>query len=75
MRRGAASSALGIALGLLVATLGARVMRTLLFGVRPLDGPAFAGVTLSVAAIAVMATLVPAMRAARISPREAMRAE
>ena len=75
MRRGAASAALGLVIGLGVATLGAQAMRALLFGVGPVDGPTFGGVAVALALVAALATLVPAMRAARVSPREAMRAD
>jgi putative ABC transport system permease protein len=66
---------LGVALGVVAALAGARVLRTLLFGVGPSD-PASFGVAIAVlSAAAFLACYGPARRAARIDPMTALRAE
>jgi ABC-type lipoprotein release transport system permease subunit len=52
-----------------------RVLTTLLFGVRPLDIQTFAGVLSVLLVVATLAALVPALRAARIDPVKALRAD
>jgi ABC-type antimicrobial peptide transport system permease subunit len=65
----------GMCVGLLAAAIVGRAMRSLLFGVTPLD-PAVVILTLSaMAAASMIATLLPAFRAARIDPVVAVRGE
>ncbi|MBX3175137.1 MAG: ABC transporter permease [Gemmatimonadaceae bacterium] len=68
-----------VALGLLLGVAGslalARSMQSLLFGVEPSDPGTLAVVMLLLAAIGVAACLVPALRASRIEPSEALRAQ
>jgi ABC-type antimicrobial peptide transport system permease subunit len=75
LRSGTILVALGIAVGLGLTAVGGRVVRSLLFGVAPLDplAIAVAGVTLSLAALA--ACYVPARRATKVDPLVALRAE
>jgi predicted permease len=65
----------GVILGLGVAAAVAQVMRTLLFGVSPLDPLSFAVVPIILAVAAAMASFLPARRAAAVNPAEALRAE
>ena len=65
----------GIAAGLGVALLGARVVAGLLYGVAPTDALTFATVTIVLAATGLAAAYVPARRAARVDPLAAIRAE
>jgi ABC-type lipoprotein release transport system permease subunit len=51
------------------------VMSSLLFGVKPVDAPTYAAVTLVLVAAALLASYVPARRTASIDPVEALRAE
>jgi predicted permease len=74
LRHGLLLSVSGIALGLGGAMVLTRVMSTLLFGVEPIDPITYAGVSGVLAAVAFLATYLPARRAARIDPIIALRA-
>ena len=65
----------GLVLGVAGAFFAVRVMQGLLFGVAPHDPSTFIGVAVMMAAIGVVACWIPALRAARIDPAIAMRAE
>ncbi len=67
--------ALGLGIGIGGAVLLARAMRSLLFGVTPLDPVTFAGVTVLLAVVAVLASYLPARRAAGVDPVTALRGE
>ncbi len=70
-----ATAALGAAVGLAVAVPAARLLASLLFEVSPAD-PLALGVAVAVlVVVAAAASLVPALRAARIDPARALRAE
>jgi len=73
VREGAATVAIGLVLGLAGALAGTRAMRGLLYGVAPTDGATFIGVALLLLAIAGVACLVPARRAMRVDPVDALR--
>ena len=68
-----------IAIGLLIGAAGSVViayfMRGLLFGVQPLDGPTFFAVTILLVVIALIACWIPAQRATRVNPLDALRTE
>jgi predicted permease len=68
-------AAVGAALGIGVALVVSRSMSALVFGVRTWDPVCFALVTSTLLAVAILATLVPARRAARGSPMEAIRVD
>ena len=65
----------GLIVGLAGATLVTRVLQTFLFGVTPTDPIAFTIVTLLLTTVGLMAAWLPARRATRIDPCEALRAE
>ena len=65
----------GILFGLIVAFASTRLMATLLFGVGAANVPTFAGAAASLFAVALIACLVPAARAARLVPAAVLRAE
>jgi putative ABC transport system permease protein len=68
-------SAIGIVLGVAGAVLLTRVMRTMLVGVRPTDPATFATIAILFIALATVASLVPARRAAGLDPTVALREE
>jgi ABC-type antimicrobial peptide transport system permease subunit len=65
----------GLLAGLAAALALTRLMETLLFDVRPNDPATLAGVAALIAAVAVAASLVPALRATRIDPIVALKDE
>jgi ABC-type antimicrobial peptide transport system permease subunit len=65
----------GLGVGVLAALALTRLMRTLLFEVQPADPFTFAGVSLTLAAVALMACYLPARRALRVDPLLALRRE
>jgi predicted permease len=75
MRRGLVLAGIGVAIGLGGAAGSTRLMRSLLFGISPLDPITFAVVPLVLGAVAVLASYLPARRAAAVDPIETLRAE
>ena len=75
LRQGLALTAVGVAIGLAVAFAATRGLTTMLFGVTRLDPATYGGVIVLLAAVATVACLVPALRAARIDPSITLRAE
>jgi putative ABC transport system permease protein len=65
----------GIAAGAGAAFFTTRLLRALLFGVGPLDGPTFLSTAAGLAALALTASLVPLRRAVRLDPQAALRSE
>ncbi len=75
LRHGARLAAIGIACGIVAALVLTRLMSSLLFDVSPLDPLTYAGVSVGLAAAAMLASYVPALRATSVDPVEALRAE
>jgi predicted permease len=75
LRHGLLLTGAGIALGIGVSLAVTRVMSALLFGVGPMDPFTYAAVSAGLAAVALMATWLPARRASRINPIAALRAD
>jgi ABC-type antimicrobial peptide transport system permease subunit len=67
--------ALGLVLGLAGSVAVGRMLETLLFGVTPHDPRLFACIGLLLLAVTGLACLLPAFRATRVNPVEALRAE
>jgi putative ABC transport system permease protein len=65
----------GVGIGLVGALVGARLIRSLLYGVRPTDLGTFFVVSLVMAAVALLASYLPARRASRVDPIVALRYE
>ena len=75
MRRAMARATAGVALGTVAALIAANAMKSMLFGVGSADPISFGGVAVLLLLVAVAATLVPALRAARVSPLVAIRTD
>jgi ABC-type antimicrobial peptide transport system permease subunit len=79
MQRGGRQIALGLAVGFglafLLATVGRDVLAEMLFDVSPHDPFSYAVVFALVAVVSLVAALVPALRAGRVHPMTALRAE
>jgi predicted permease len=75
VRSGLALTGAGIAAGLVIAAGLTRFMRSMLFGISPLDPLTYISISLILAAAAVLASYLPAHRAATVDPVEALRAE
>jgi predicted permease len=67
--------AVGAALGLAAAALVTRLLEGMLYGIRPLDPISFAGGATVFGAVALIASLIPATRAASVNPVEALRTQ
>jgi ABC-type antimicrobial peptide transport system permease subunit len=65
----------GVLAGVVLAIAGANLMRGVLFGVRAWDVPTIAAVAGVLGAAALLASFLPARRAAAVNPVEALRAE
>ena len=71
--RGVGLSGVGVGIGLLLSGIIAPMISTLLYGVRPLDPEVFLAVPLILMVVALLASYIPARRAARVSPIVALR--
>ena len=74
LRQGTGQLIAGLAIGLGIAALLSRGLGILLFGVRPWDPPVFVAVVLALAAAGTLASFIPARRATRIEPVDALQA-
>jgi len=75
MRRGAILAIAGIVPGVLLAYAAGRSMEALLAGVKPADGPTLAAAVALAFLMTVLGTLAPTLRALRVDPITALRAE
>ncbi len=75
IRGGVKLVGIGLAIGFLIAGAVMRLMRGLLYGLSPTDPITFGGIALLLIGVAVAAAYLPAWRATRIDPVEALRAE
>lgn len=75
LRQGMVLAAMGIGFGLLFSFGITRVIKSILFNVSPTDPLSFAGISAVLAAIAALASWLPARRAMEVDPLEALRNE
>jgi ABC-type antimicrobial peptide transport system permease subunit len=75
LSQGAWLAALGIGAGVLGAYAVTRLLSGLLFQVRPTDPLTFVATALLLAAVAIFASAIPALRATRVDPIDALRSE
>jgi predicted permease len=68
-------AAIGVAIGLPVALAVVQVMRSVVYGIEPHDPLTMIGTVVIMVAVAAIAAWIPARRAARIDPKEALRYE
>ena len=73
--RGLVLCGTGVAIGLLGALGLTRILAGMLFGVTPTDPVVLAGTSLLLVAAGLLASLLPALRAARVEPQRALRCE
>ena len=75
LRQGFLLAGAGVAIGLAAAVGLTRLMEALLFGVDPTDPLTFGSVAGAITVVALLATWLPARKASRIDPVEAIRYE
>jgi ABC-type lipoprotein release transport system permease subunit len=75
LMQGLRVAAVGCFAGLSLAVGLTRFLRGMLYGVSPLDPGTYAGVICLILAVAALASLIPALRAARVQPVEVLREE
>src|SRR5213076_1297690 len=75
LQNGLKLAGVGIALGLIGATVLTQLLRGLLFGVGPIDSVTFSVTPLLLLCVALLACWLPARRGARVDPIEALRYE
>jgi predicted permease len=75
LRQGGLQLLMGMTLGLVMAFFAAQLLQSFLYGVEPSDPSTFGGTFLVLMLAGILACLVPAWRALRVSPMEALRYE
>lgn len=75
VRQGSVVTLLGVVVGLILAFAGSRLIESLLYGVSARDPVIFTLTTLFLISISLLASWLPARRAARVNPLEALRSE
>jgi predicted permease len=75
LAEGVRLAALGVTAGLVLAAFGTRLLRSFLFGVDSADPLTYAAVGAALAAIALASAWIPARRATRVRPADALRGE
>jgi putative ABC transport system permease protein len=73
--QGSGLAGIGLAVGVVIAIAGGRLVSGLLFGIEPTDPLAIGGAAVLLFAVAVLACALPAWRAARVAPASALRGE
>jgi putative ABC transport system permease protein len=75
VREGMLLVSAGVAVGIITALAAGRLVSALLFGVSASDPITYGAVVLVLGAVALTACYIPALRAARINPMSALRAD
>jgi putative ABC transport system permease protein len=75
VKSGARLAAIGLVCGLAIALVAGRLMESMLFGIRPQDPIAVGATVLLLSGAALLAALIPALRASLVDPALALREE
>ena len=75
LREAGRLTAIGIVAGLLCSVAGATMIRKLLFGIQPWDASTLGAVAVSLTIFAMLASFIPARRAASVNPVDTLRTE
>lgn len=75
VRDGVVLTIIGIGIGLLSSAALTRLMKAILFGISPIDPPTYGAVATVLLLAAILASYIPATRAARVDPVDALKAE
>ena len=75
VREGVTLAGAGVAIGLVAALAGARLVASMLYGVKSTDAATYAGSAALLIAIMLAASYIPAWRASRVDPLAALRCE
>ncbi|HUI55054.1 MAG TPA: FtsX-like permease family protein [Bryobacteraceae bacterium] len=75
LKQGAKLAAIGIAIGLVASAAFGRLIASLLYEVKPLDAATLVGVSALLAGVALLASYIPARRAADADPMDSLRHE
>jgi putative ABC transport system permease protein len=75
LRQGMSLALIGAAIGLAIAFGTTRLLKSVLYGVDATDPTTFLGVTFLLGTVALLACWIPALRASRVDPMVALRAE
>jgi ABC-type antimicrobial peptide transport system permease subunit len=73
--RGLVPAMAGVAVGIVLALVGGRFVSSMLFNVAPSDPLVLAGASMALIVSAIAASMVPAVRASKVDPTIALRAE
>jgi len=65
----------GLGLGLIASAAATRIIQSMLYGTKPLDPAVFATVAATLLLVAALACMIPAWRASRVDPMQALRTE
>ena len=75
LKQGVLLTGIGVVGGLIAALILTRLMASLLFGVTSTDPVTYLGVSILLAAVAIIATYIPARRATQVDPIKILRYE
>jgi putative ABC transport system permease protein len=75
LKQGVLLTGIGVVVGLVAALILTRLMASLLFGVTSTDAITYVGVSALLAAVAIVATYIPARRATQVDPIKILRYE
>jgi ABC-type antimicrobial peptide transport system permease subunit len=75
VRHGLVLTGIGLVIGIGSAIALTRLMATMLFGIGPVDLPTYVAAACGLGAVALLATYLPARRAARVDPVVALRSD